>query len=211
MVAPPAGPGTPPPVPPRKPNPVAQDPLVGVDRVRLVAVMAPVVPAGPMARAHWPTTIAAALAVVVVVNVVVPVSVTATVDVFCVRGLVSWTVTVEPVTPVTRPVAAPKEPPPNPPGGRLPAPGVPAGRPPNPPGGRLPVPGVPARRPPNPPRLHVPLVGWLIDTVVAVIGSPNGVLLDEADVGLPNAEMQEPTVMAVTDVAVIWWIAVDGV
>jgi hypothetical protein len=42
----------------------------------------------------------------------------------------------------------------------------------------------------------VPEVGWVILTVVAVTGPPNlDVVLDEeVEVGLPNAEIHEPTV-----------------
>jgi hypothetical protein len=43
----------------------------------------------------------------------------------------------------------------------------------------------------------VPEVGWEIETVVAVTGSPKAALLEDdedAVVGLPNAEMHDPTV-----------------
>jgi hypothetical protein len=153
---------------------------------------------------------AVGVAVAVVVIVVVPLKVTATLDAVFVRGFVSLTVTVPPLTAVTWPDAAPKEPPANPPAGRLPVPAVPPPKPPNPPAGRLPVPGVPPGRPPKP-RLQVPLVGWLTDTVVAVIGSPNGVAVDEVEAGLPNAEMQEPTVIAAAEVVVVWRMVVDEV
>ena len=49
----------------------------------------------------------------------------------------------------------------------------------------------------------------MIDTVVAVIGSPKGVDDLEVEVGLPNAEMQEPTVTADAVVVVIWWMVVE--
>ena len=65
------------------------------------AVTAPVVLAVPSARAHWPTTMADAVAVWVVVKVVVPVRVTVTLEAFCVWGSVSLTVTTEPETAVT--------------------------------------------------------------------------------------------------------------
>jgi hypothetical protein len=43
--------------------------------------------------------------------------------------------------------------------------------------------------------VQVPEVGWVMLTVVAVTGPPNDEVLDEEDeVGLPNAEMHEPTV-----------------
>ena len=98
----------------------------------------------------------------------------------CVWGSVSLTVTVDPLTAVTEPDAAPKpagggsEPPP----GRSPDP--PPGNPPPPPlPVPLPVPPPPAPRPkppppapPKPPE-QVPEVGWVMVTVVAVTGSPN--------------------------------------
>ena len=75
--------------------------MVGAEMVRLVAVTAPVAPAVPKARAHWPTTMAVDVAVTVVVNTVVPVSVTVTLELFCVRGSVSFTVRVVPLAAVT--------------------------------------------------------------------------------------------------------------
>jgi len=170
-------------------------PLTGAETVSVVAVMAPVAPAVPTARAHCPTAIADGPVICVVVNVVVPVSVTVPVDVACVRGLVSWTVTVDPLTAVTCPVAAPNEPPRNPPGGRVPVPGVPAGR------------------PPRPARVQTPFTGWVTDTEVAVIGPPNGAPVVEVAVeaGVPNAEMQDPTVIAEAEAVVICRIVVAAV
>ena len=78
-----------------------QDPFVGAETVRSWAVIAPVLSAVPVARAHCPTTMAAAVPVWVVVKVVVEVRVTVTdVGVF-VCGFVSATVTTEPATAVT--------------------------------------------------------------------------------------------------------------
>jgi hypothetical protein len=43
--------------------------------------------------------------------------------------------------------------------------------------------------------VQVPEVGWEMETVVAVTGAPKaGVVDDEAVVGLPKAEMHDPTV-----------------
>ncbi len=186
-----------------------QVPLVGAEMVSELAVTAPVESAVPTARAHWPTTMADAVAVTVVVNVVVPVRVTVTLDVFLVCGSVSLTVTVDPLTAVTWPDAAPKSPGLNvPPPGRVPVPPVPE----KPwkrlaPAGRVP----PPNPPPNPPLEQVPDVGWVIVTVVAVIGSPNGVDDEDGVVGLPNAEMQEPTVTPDAVVVVICRIVVADV
>ena len=71
------------------------------------AVMAPVVSALPLARAHLPTARSVEDAVPVVVKVVVDVRVTATLDAALVVGLVSLMVTAEPLTAVTSPDAAP--------------------------------------------------------------------------------------------------------
>lgn len=158
------------------------------------AVIAPVVPAWPTAVAHWPTARAAEVAVVRCVKVVEEVSVTTTLEVFFVWGLVSLTVTTDPLTAVTAPDAAPKPARPaklRAPAGRSPEP--PPGNPPPPPAPPAPRPNPPAP-PPNPP-VQAPDVGWVTVTVVAVTGSPNtDVADDEVDVGLPNAEMHEPTV-----------------
>jgi hypothetical protein len=151
---------------------------------------------------------AAAVPVWVVVKAVVAASVTVTDVAFLVCGFVSLTVTWLPDTAVTCPEAAPNEPLPNDrpagglnvPVGLVPPVPVPPGPPPNPP-----------VRPPNPPRSHAPDTGWVIDTVVAVIGSPKGVDDLEVEVGLPNAEMQEPTVTADAVVVVIWWMVVEDV
>ena len=132
--------------------------------------------------------------------------VTTTELVFLVRGFVSSTVTAEPVTFVTWPLAAPNWPFLNrfAPGGRVPVPNVV-----EPPDG-----GVPpaANRPPPNPAVQLPDTAWVTDTVAAVIGSPKAPLVDdEPEVGFPNAEMQEP---AVTDDALadtIWRKVVVGV
>jgi len=182
----------------------------------LWAVTAPVLLAGPIARAHCPTARADEDTDPVVLKVVLPDRVTTTLEDALVRGFVSATVTEEPLTAVTIPDAAPNWPLPNrlPPGGRepeaagepLPPAPVPPdpNRPPapNPP----PVPDPPPVRPPNPPKppVHEPETGWLIETVVAVMGSPNGVDDDDAEVGLPKAEMHEPTVTADAVVVVVW-------
>jgi hypothetical protein len=163
-----------------------------------VAVTAPVPSAGPTALAHLPTTRSVGDAVPVVVKAVVAVKVTTTLEVALVVGLVSLTDTVDPLRAVTDPDAAAKEPPakrppPNPPlpAGREPVPGVPPG-------------GVPPPDRPKPP-LHVPATGWETETVVAVTGPPNRLAVDvEPEVGVPNAEMHEPTVTAETVVGVIW-------
>lgn len=174
--------------------------------VRVCAVTAPVLLAVPSARAHWPTTMAAAVAVWVVVNVVVPVRVTVTLDAFLVCGSVSLTVTTDPDTAVTWPEAAPKPPAAKAPVwcGKVPPPGVVPPSPPKPPGREPPgrVPLNPPKPPPTP-RLQAPETGWLTETVVAVIGPPNGVADDVPDVGLPKAEMHEPTVTAAAVVSVV--------
>jgi hypothetical protein len=172
-------------------------------------VIAPVLSAVPVARAHWPTTMAAAVPVWVVVKLVEEVRVTVTGEDALVWGLVSSTVTCEPDTAVTWPEAAPKLPLPNvrpdgglnlPPEGLVPPAAVPPGPPPNPPG-----------RPPNPPRWQVPETGWEIDTVVAVTGSPKGDDVFADEVGLPKAETHDPTVTADALVVVIWRIVVVDV
>jgi len=71
------------------------------------AVTAPVESAVPMAVAHLPTARSPAVAEVRVVYVVDPVSVTTTLEVALVEGLVSLTVAVDPETAVTWPEAAP--------------------------------------------------------------------------------------------------------
>lgn len=180
-----------------------------------LAVTAPVVLADPMAVAHLPTARSDDVAVVRSVNVVDEVRVTVTLALFFVSGLVSLTVMVEPLTAVTAPDA-----PPNPPARprKLPPPGrVPLPSPPNPPPG-LPAPGdappVPVRpprpKPPNPP-VQLPEVGWVMDTVVAVTGSPNALAPDEDVVGFPKAEMQDPTVTLEAVAATVWSKVVVGV
>ena len=172
-----------------------------------------VLPAVPSARAHWPTTMAAAVAVWVVVKVVVPVRVTVTLDVFlvCGIGLVDGHRRARTRrSPGRRPhrscrgrrTAAGR--------GRVPPPGVVPPSPPKPPvAAEAAGPGA-AEAAPKPPRLQAPDTGWLMETVVAVIGSPNGAMVEDDVVGLPNAEMQDPTVTAAAVVVVVWRIVVDG-
>jgi len=157
------------------------------------AVTAPVEPAWPTAVAHLPTARSLGAAGVRCVYVVEEVRVTTTLEVFLVAGFVSVTVTVVGLTAVTGPEAAPNVPAAR--AGELP----PLGRSP-PPGKPRPPPGPPAPPRANPPpapnpAVQVPDVGWVMVTVVAVTGSPMAVLVDdEAEVGFPNAETQEPTV-----------------
>ena len=160
----------------------------------------------PLARAHLPTARSVEDAEPVVVKVVAAVRVTTTLDVALVEGLVSVMVTANPLTEVTAPDAAPNDPPANPPApaGREPAPGV---------GVRVPAPGgfPPPGRPPKP-TVHAPETGWDTDTVVAVTGPPNLLVpAVELDVGLPKAEMQEPTVTADAVVEVVCWKVVAEV
>jgi hypothetical protein len=175
------------------------------------AVTAPVVSAGPTASAHLPTARSLAEAVVRWVKVVEDVRVTTTLDAAEVRGFFSLMVTDDPLTAVTDPDATPKFPPPKPapPGRRAPDP--PAGKPspvpplvpplpaPPPRGKAPPAPPAPPT-PPAPPNpvAQLPETGWVMVTVVAVTGSPKARVVDddeeELDVGLPKAEMHEPTV-----------------
>ncbi len=181
-----------PPPPARKPNPDEHPFAPGTDTVIDCAVTAPVLSAGPIARAHWPTTRSDGEPGWVSVNVVVGVRVTTTEVVAWVAGFVCETVTADPETAVTGPEAAPNCPLPKrlEPGGRVPPPGK------VPPGGGPPrnVPDV--RRPPKP-LPQTPAVGCETDTVVAVIGFPNELLPGDVDeVGFPKALTQEPTVTA---------------
>jgi hypothetical protein len=179
----------------------------GVERVIDRAVTAPVVSVVPTAEAHFPTARSEAAADWRWVKVVVEVRVTTTLEVLLVEGLVSLTVTEDPLTAVTNPDAAP-----NCPENRPRAPVAPAGRwPPLPPPGNAPPPGgrpVPPR-PPKPPKppvppVQVPEVGEEMLTVVAVTGRPNVDLVDdEEEVGLPKAETQDPTVTAAAVVVTV--------
>jgi hypothetical protein len=195
----------------------------GVEMLIELAVTAPVESAGPTAVAHLPTTRSLDEAVVRWVKVVDEVRVTTTLEVVDVLGFFSLTVTVEPVTPVTWPDAAPKFPPANrpPPDGRVPEPPPPSGpapsgpAPPGPPPPGPPVPPCgepPLPAPPNPP-VHEPDVGWLMLTVVAVTGSPNALVLDDEldEVGLPKAETHEPTVTSDAVAVTVWSNVVDVV
>lgn len=174
------------------------------------AVTAPVESAVPMAVAHLPTARSEAAAVVRSVNTVDEVRVTTTEEVFLVWGSVAVTVAVVPFTAVTGPDADANPPARNPP--------PPAGRSPDPPPGNSPPeperrkPPAPPPAPPNPP-VQEPDVGWEIVTVVAVTGSPNTGVVDDDDplVGLPNAEIQEPTVTLEAVVVMVCSKVVVGV
>ncbi|HXW39140.1 MAG TPA: hypothetical protein VEJ44_05550 [Acidimicrobiales bacterium] len=127
-----------------------------------------------------------------------------------VRGLVSDTVMVVPLTAVTCPNAAPKLPKLRralplggrklPPPGKLPFVGGPPELPPAP--APAPAPNPPPPPPPPNPLEQLPEVGWETMTVVAVIGPPNARdeddedELDEPEVGVPTAVTHEPTVTA---------------
>ena len=180
--------------------------------VRDLAVTAPVLSAVPVARAHWPTTMAAAVPVWVVVYVVV--AVTVTVDARRRGGLGIGLADGdrraghrghraegrgEAAARERRPDGGRKVPPPGP----GPARGAP--RPPRAGCRTLPAP------PPAPPREQVPDTGWLIETVVAVTGPPNGDFDEVLVVGLPTAVMHEPTVTDDSEVVVIWRMTVADV
>jgi hypothetical protein len=61
--------------------------------------------------------------------------------------------------------------------------------------------------------VQVPDVGWVMLTVVAVTGPPNVdlVLDEEVEVGLPKAEMHDPTVTEAAVVVTVWSKVVVGV
>ena len=127
---------------------------------------------------------------------------------FFVCGLVWVTVAVEPLTAVTIPEAAPKLVAPL---GNFPPLG---GRRPEPPSGKLAPDGGPPLGlppvlgpPPNPPKPveQAPDVGCEMETEVAVTGSPRARVPDfELDVGLPKAEMHDPTLTSETVAATVW-------
>ena len=129
-----------------------------------------------------------------------------TVDVVLLVGLVSVIVTFDPLTAVTNPEAPPNAPPALTPAGRLPVPAVPEPPPTEggapAPEGACPVDPAPdGRVPPPPPNPveHLPDTGCVTDTVVAVTGPVVRALVEEEvelEAGLPNAEMQDPTVTA---------------
>ena len=172
-----------------------------------VAAIAPVLPAVPLARAHLPTARSAEDPVPVVVKVVVDVNVTASDVVALVEGLVSLTVTVDPLTAVTTPEAALNDPAPVPPApaGREPEPGV--VEPPLPPAAEPP----PGRAPK--PLVQLPETGWEIVTEVAVTGPPKWLVADveeDAVVGVPTAVIHDPTVTAdAVDATVCWKVVAD--
>jgi hypothetical protein len=167
----------------------------GVEIVIVCAVTAPVLSAVPTAWAHLPTARSEGVAEVRSVKVVLEVRVTTTLVVCLVVGFDSLMVTVEPPAAVTRPDAAANWPGWPPPFGRCPDP-----LPGNPPAG-----GVPPPPPPRRPEEQVPEIGWEIETVVAVTGPPNPRALDELVVGLPKAEMQEPTVTSEACPVTLCW------
>jgi hypothetical protein len=86
---------------------VVQPLAPGVEMVIDRAVTAPVLSAAPTADAHLPTARSVEAAASRSVKVVDEVRVTTTLVVFLVVGLVSLTVTVDPLTAVTDPEAAP--------------------------------------------------------------------------------------------------------
>ena len=92
---------------PNPANPCVQPLAPGLEMVIDRAVTAPVELADPMAMAHLPTAKSVADADVRWVNVVADASVTTTLEDTLVEGLVSLTVTFEPLTEVTEPDATP--------------------------------------------------------------------------------------------------------
>ena len=199
-------------MPPRNPpNPALHPFDPGEETVIDWAVTAPVVFAVPTARAHCPTTSADGDADWLEVYVVVDARVTTTELVLLVRGFVSSTVAEEPLTAVTWPLAAPNSPLRKrlAPDGRVPDPLVVEPR-----RGNVPPPGgdPPAENPPPGPAVQLPDTGWVTETVVAVIGSPKALVVDDdPEVGLPNAETQEPTVTDPAVAGTIWRKVVLGV
>jgi hypothetical protein len=186
----------------------------GVEIVIDLAVMAPVELAVPIAWAHLPTSRSDEAAVVRSVNVVDEVKVMTMLEDALVVGLVSLTVAVVPVTEETRPEAAPNCPEnrprkePLPPAGLVPAPSPEPPPEPEPPPKPPPEDGPPFAPPREKPAklpVQLPEVGCEMVTVVAVTGSPNArVPDDEPEVGLPNAEMHEPTVTPEADAETVW-------
>ena len=198
----------------------------GVEITIDLAVTAPVVLAVPMALAHLPTARSEAVAAVRSVNVVEEVRVTTTLEVFFVCGLVSLTVTFEPLTAVTGPGSAAE------PSG--PAPEAPATRP----GAAALAAEAATRRPLTRSRpapraaptaateagataettggaeapAQEPDVGWVMETVVAVTGSPKALVPDDVDdAGFPKAEMHDPTVTLAEVAVTVWSKVVVGV
>jgi hypothetical protein len=196
-----------------------QLPFTGDDREIEVAVIAPDVLAEPTAEAHPPTARFADEAVARCVKVVEEVRVTATVDVALVRGLVSFTSTVEPDTDATDPLATANCPA-NlrywllfPEWGKWNSP-PPAGAP----EGADPLVVLPPNRKPPPPAPNPPVqpveVGWEMVTSVAVTGLPRGDPLedeDEDEVGFPVAMTHDPTVTLAAEPDTVWVKVVVGV
>jgi hypothetical protein len=206
---------------------VLQLPDTGEEIEIELAVIAPVLLAGPTAWAHLPTARSEDDAEVRSMKVVEAVRVTTTLEVARVRGLVSETLTVEPDTEVTEPEAMAKFPPnrlrkpplPAPPPDAVPPEGAPPLVPPLPvppplvPPLPVPPPLPPPPRPKRPdPSAQLPEVGCEMVTEVAVTGTPKvGVLVDEAEVGFPTAEMHDPTVTPETAADTVWSKVVVGV
>jgi hypothetical protein len=184
-----------------------------------VAVMAPVVLAEPTLRTHFPTARSVAAADSWILTLTDGLAVTVTLLVVWVRGLVSWTVMVEPLIDVTVPNAAlsPAKRPRNPPEPDLPddppaLPGVPPPEP-NPPGGRPPDPPKPPPPPPGP-AVQLPETGWLtrMDVAVTEVGSVLPVVDELDELGrAPVAVMHDPTVTLDTDPLTAWLNVVDEV
>lgn len=193
----------------------------------VLAVMAPVLLAVPTLRTHLPTARSDELADCSIVTVVDEVVVTVTVLAALVRGLVSCTTMVEPLTEVTVPKAKlnppakrprkppPPLPPPNPPDGApLPEPGVP-----DPPGPPAPKPPPPVAPPKRVAPVHFPDTGWLTRTEVAVTEVGRVLDVDDVDDGDPDepvgrapvAVTHEPTVTLASEPLIVWLNVVAAV
>jgi hypothetical protein len=203
----------------------------GVLMAMVLAVMAPVLLAVPTLRTHLPTARFDELADCSIVTVVDAVVVTVTELVALVRGLVSCTAMVDPLTDVTVPKAKlnppakrPRkppplplpEPPPNPPDDPLPPDPDAPEPPPKPPGRPPPKPPAPAPPPKPVPPVHLPDTGWLTRTEVAV--TDVGRMLDVDDVEpdellgrAPVAVTHEPTVTLAKEPVIVWLKVVDPV
>jgi hypothetical protein len=198
----------------------------GVLMAMVRAVMAPVLLAVPTLRTHLPTARSDGLADCSIVTVVDAVVVTVTELVALVRGLVSCTAMVDPLTDVTvpkaklnppakRPRKPPLLPPLNPPDVPLPPEPDPPDPPPKPPG--RPPPKPPAAPPPKPVApVHLPDTGWLTRTEVAVteVGRVPDVDVVEPDEPLgraPVAVTHEPTVTLANEPLTVWLNVVEPV
>ncbi len=204
----------------------------------MLAVIAPVSPAGPSAVAHCPTTTAADVAGTVWVNAVFEVKVTFDVRVVVLSlvelelvffvdllddlagrtGTVPTTAKVEPEIDVTLPNASEKvkfraaAPPGNDPLGNDPLVNEPLGgrNPLAPPAPVLPAPVLPAPPAPNaPPAVHDPVeLGWEIDTLVAVKWVEDALDFDDE---LLVAVTQSPTARVDEARVTVWVKRVDEV